>query len=217
MPAEFYKWLTKPHVLKEWFDTANAHRPEARHPTGPRIDWNEPGILSLEDCAHVRWARAAFDAFSECVVKERPALIDYEGDGYNESVYIMDLYLRVYDEAFKELVRSEGREHHPKRVLRGFASQPVWSSCIHVRDLRACAPSPSRPSLPAIHSMNDYPITPMLNEAKYYWHRVRNMVRVRSIALFWQEETVKVLYKQGGAGQITAHAEWDEDPFFGSE
>lgn len=48
------------------------------------------------------------------------------------------------------------------------------------------------------------------------WQRFRGKVKMRCIALYWQEETAKKLYGQGGAGRAAELAVWVEDPFFGS-
>ena len=48
------------------------------------------------------------------------------------------------------------------------------------------------------------------------WTRLRKKVKLRGIALYWQERTVKKLYAAKGAGRAADRAAWDDDPFFGS-
>ena len=70
----FVKWLMQPHVLKEWYDTANGHRLAFN-----RGMWDEEGsppfnmfcenaYRNIKDDTYIRWAPVEFEAFSKCRV-----------------------------------------------------------------------------------------------------------------------------------------------------
>ena len=217
-PTGFAKWLMQPHVLKEWFDTANAHRPEASMPVGTRIIWNTPSCLSHADESHLRWARCKFEDFSQCLITEEPADPAVSGPRPD---YMMELWLPQMSEEFSLLVWLEDRDASDFRDCEAIASRPVWSSYIH-GNFRLADWWDDFPFLPEMGAMNalgalNCPTTPMINPTKYYWLRLRKFARARKIAMYWWGLTQATQCAPGGAGRLTDAAAWDEDPVFGSK
>ena len=217
-PAGFAKWLLQPDVLKEWFDTANAHRPEARMPVGTSINWNMPNVFSHNDESHLRWARCTFEDFSLCLVTEEPPDPLSSDPRMN---YMMELWLARPSEAFSQLVRVEGREMGDYS-LQNLANRPVWSSYMlgncrldrwwdgyHSTHLEELTAMNARVAL-------DYPTTLMINPAKYYWLRLREFARARNVAMYWWGLAQEAQCVEGGAGRRADRAAWDEDDVFGS-
>lgn len=199
-PARLPPWVTSPSVLKAWFENANKLRhAETTEMWRNGVDFGHN--FSYLEKSFLRKMEHPFEKFMECSVTVDK--VDRE--------YRVTMELRLSAEDTHVLLMAEGIDHiNPMgQTFDGLVSRPVWSSAaryeLHDR-------GPVLAPFLCLCKDDVRPYSVLLHAPTVMWQQVRTFVRLRAIALYWQERTQRQLCAPNGTGRILdqlAYAQWN--------
>ena len=199
-PARLPPWVTSPSALKAWFENAN----KLRHAETTEMWRNGVDLgygFSYLEISFLRKIEHPFERFVECTVTVDKA----------DQQYRVTIELRLSAEDAHVLAMAEGIDHIKPvgQTLAGLGECPVWSSAARY-ELRDRGPVLA----PFLCLCKDdvHPYSVVLHAPTVMWQKVRAFVRLRAIALYWQERTQRQLCAPNGTGRILdqlAYAQWN--------
>jgi len=199
-PSRLPPWMNNLAALKEWFRNANG----LRSPDAPSL-WS--GVASnaytYTEMSFLRRTNHAFEDFYSCKV----TVYDdgREGRTVNGRSILrvrMELYLSMKDA--HALGDAEGIDYKlpEKQPFGNIVLQPAWSSMARYESGRIHGALTLLPaSVLCLTSSDVHPFCLVLRGATLMWSKVRAYVRLRTIAIYWQERTHKRLCAPDGSGR----------------
>jgi hypothetical protein len=199
-PSRLPPWMNTPEALEEWFCNAN----KLRSPHAPSL-WSGAAACAYTytEMSFLRRLNCAFGDFRQCqITVYDDGRLGRAVDGQPLIRVGMALYLSMQDA--HALGDAEGLDYTTPETqpFGGIVLQPAWSSMARYESGPIHADSVASSALVlCLNSSDVHPYVVVMRGAPLMWSKVRAFVRMRIVAIYWQERTHKRLCAPDGAGR----------------
>ena len=213
-PSRVPPRLNNPAALEEWFRNAN----KLRSPDASSL-WSggAASAYTYTEMSFLRRIDCDFEDFYQCQ-------ITVYDDGRNgravngRSLIRVGMALYLFMRDAHALGDAEGLDYTTpeKQSFGGIVLQPAWSSMVRFESGKIHGSAAACPAtVLCLCSSDVHPFSVVMRGAALMWSKVRAYVRMRSIAIYWQEHTHKQLCAPDGFGRKLdrlAFEQWSATP-----